>query len=687
MKKDIFADVREITIRGILLGLVVTVIFTASNLYLALKVGLTIASSIPAAIISMALLRFFKGSNVLENNIVQTIASSAGSLTAIIFSLPAIVIIGYWSGFDFYYTAAICILGGIVGVMFSIPLRRTMVLGNELKFPEGVAAAEVLKVGSKHIREEDALPAEEQEIEKTALGARELLYGVGVGAVYELCQSGFNFFGSSVSYWLNFKGRIFGIGTGLSVALVGAGYLAGINVGIAFLVGTILTWCIAIPAMLQVDPTLAGQALIDAAKGFWATDVRYIGVGAMTVASVWTLIHISKSMVGGIRSALAQMKVLRGDARGKIERTDFDIPFHYIGFVCLVMLIPLFFIYKNMMIDGNVSFADPLFLKIALVSTAFTVIFGFLISVAAGYMAGLVGSSASPISGLSITCIFAFGLLIYWFVGKDNIFVEGTGNQEGIMALIIFVTSIVLAIAAIANDNLQDLKTGQLVGATPYKQQISLIIGVIMGGLVIPPILNLLFQAYGFVGVLPHENMDPSLALAVPQAVLATNLIKGIFLGDLNWKMLITGGIGACFLILLDYLICLKNSKYSIPVLGVGMGVYLPFEVNMALFLGGVLSWFVGRAIKRNQQALSTGEDKEKYKKLSEKKAVLLASGFIVGESLIGIVLAACIVLTGVQDPLNLMPASLASYATPLGAIVFFLIMFGLYKHAINSSK
>lgn len=684
---DIYKNAREFTLRAVLLGLIATATFTASNLYLALKVGLSIASSIPAAVISMAIFRSFKGSNILENNIVQTIVSSAGTLTAVIFVLPALLITGYWAGFDYWYTLGICATGGTLGVMFSIPLRRAMIVESDLRFPEGVAAAEILKVGSRQLDEEKALKDDPTDIEHSSKGIAELILGTGIGAIFKIFQDGFKFIGEEISIWLNLNGRIFGMGTGITIAIIAAGYLAGMNAGISFLIGTIIAWLIALPTMFVVDPSLSGEELMKAAYGYWAKDVRFIGVGSMAVAALWTLVILMKPIAKGLKSSFIQMQTVKKGSYSSLKRTDFDLPIHYVILVSLILLVPLFQMFKSTLLEEPLALSGMMIIQILLICTLFTFVFGFLLSAAAGYMAGLAGSSNSPISGLSITCILCLGFLLYWFVGKENLMIPGSNNMKGLMGLILFVSSVVLSIACIANDNLQDLKTGQLVKATPYKQQLALVIGVIMGAIVIPPILNLLHEAYGFVGAIPRADMDPSVALAAPQANLAAVLIQAIFNDNLNWPMIQIGMAIAVFFIILDLILTAKNPKYSIPVLGVGMGIYLPFTIGMPLFIGSLFAWFVNRRIANNAKRIASANEQDTYVKVSEKKGMLIASGFIVGESLVGILMAILIVSSGSQSPLAIMPASFTPTANILAALLIFAIGFWAYRHITARTK
>ncbi|OHV08332.1 OPT family oligopeptide transporter [Kushneria phosphatilytica] len=675
----------ELTLRGVLLGALITVLFTASNVYLGLKVGLTFASSIPAAVISMAVLRYCRGANVLENNMVQTQASAAGTLSAIIFILPGLLMVGYWQGFPFWQTAAICAIGGILGVLYTIPLRRVMVVQSSLPYPEGVAAAEILDVGSRHAAE-DPSPTDERSAPQAASGsepgAREIALGGLVAALFSLCSGGFRVLAESISVWFSVGRSAFQLSTGFSLALVGAGYLVGIVGGMAILIGTLLAWGVAVPWLTAIAPD-QGESLKALAMARWSSDVRFIGAGTIGIAAVWTLISLFGPMVTGIRASLGAM---RNDAGRKAPgRTEQDLSPRIILALLGVLLVALIAVFADFLGDAAPAMAALPFWTLVGGCVLFAFAFGFLIAAACGYMAGLVGSSSSPISGIGIMAVILVSLLILAFTGVSDALsqLEGSVAAKLPTALALFTTSVVVAVAAISNDNLQDLKTGWLLGATPRRQQIALIIGCIVGALVIPPVLSLLYHAYGFTGALPSPDMDPNQALGAPQATLMTAIVQGIFSHDLNWPMVLTGVALGVGLIVIDELLRRRGGVARLPVLAVGIGIYLPPSINMPLVIGAVLSWFIDRQLKR--RAARQGEVFESVAEQPRRRGVLLASGLIVGESLMGVLMAGIIGATGESAPLALVGDGFESVAQWLGLIVFVLLGLAFYRRILRT--
>lgn len=664
------SNLAELTLRGLILGALITVVFTASNVYLGLKVGLTFASSIPAAVISMAVLRYFPGSNILENNMVQTQASAAGTLSSIIFILPGLLMIGYWAGFPFWETAAICAIGGILGVLYTIPLRRVMVVQSSLPYPEGVAAAEILRVGSQ---EEEHPQADDS----GKPGLRDILAGGLVAALFSLFSSGFKLLAEGFSFWLTAGQAAFRLSTGFSLALVGAGYLMGITAGIAILIGVLISWGVAVP-LLTVNATLAaGQSLPELASKLWSSQVRFLGAGTIGVAALWTLATLFKPMVQGVWASLG---AVTGRAETSDLRTERDMPAGWILAIALCLLLALFVVFAYFLGQAAPDLHGVGFWGLVGVCVVFAFFFGFLIAAACGYMAGLVGSSSSPISGIGIIAVILVSLLILGVGSLDGDFLSRDGGKLAI-ALALFTTSVVLAIAAISNDNLQDLKTGYLVGATPWRQQVALIVGCLVGALVIPPVLELLFKAYGFTGALPREGMDPAQALAAPQATLMTAIASGIFHNALNWNMILIGVALGIALILVDVLLR-RTGKASLPVLAVGLGIYLPPTIGMTLVVGALLAWLLEGALKRRAQA--AGVDEEKFADLPRRRGVLLASGLIVGESLMGILLAALIGTSGKDAPLALVGGGFEETAQWLGLLVFLVICALFYRKVLG---
>ncbi|WP_419730906.1 OPT family oligopeptide transporter [Lichenicola sp.] len=682
--------IRELTVRGLLLGALITVIFTASNIYLGLKIGLTFASSIPAAVISMAVLRILDRGRpgrggILENNMVQTQASAAGTLSSIIFVLPGLLMIGYWQGFPFWPVAAICGAGGMLGVLFTIPLRRALVTGSTLPYPEGTAAAEVLRVGAgsgnvdHESGGESGLGAES--------GLRALINGGLVAAGFSLLSGGLRLFGDSASVTFATGAAVFRLSTGFSLALVGAGYLIGIGGGLAMLLGAVLSWCVFVPALTAMTPHQAGVSMADFATGIWSHKVRLIGAGTIAIAAVWTLLTLIGPVTAGLRAAFrasaAPASATVSEAGAVNPEADRDLSPRVIVLLggvlllCLLAAIGVFLWQRG----GPLGASGGSIAAIAVVCVVFCTLFGFLVAAACGYMAGIVGSSSSPISGIAIVAVLLVSLLLLGLdaAGLLPAAFDAQGRMLAIGA-VLFVTSAVLAAATISNDNLQDLKTGQLVGATPWRQQVALLVGCAVGAVVIPPVLNLLYNAYGFTGALPRAGMDPARALAAPQATLLSTLARGIFLHQLDWSMILIGVALGVILVLTDTL--LRRNGRSLPVLVVGIGLYLPPTVSVTLVVGSVLSWIVGRVLSARAGAApglaSTSLDPMLDRQ--RRRGVMFASGFIVGESLMGVAIAAAIGSTGREDVLAVVGPGFAETAQWLGAVAFVVVCAGFVR-------
>lgn len=673
---DMYANHKELTLRGIILGALITVIFTASNVYLGLKVGLTFASSIPAAVISMAVLKFAKDSNILENNIVQTQASAAGTLSSIIFVLPALLMLGYWTGFPFWQTTILCIAGGILGVIFTIPLRYAMVVNSDLPYPEGVAAAEILRAGEQDTS--DDTPAQSD----ASTGAKDIVIGGALSGIVAFLTGGLRVLADSAGYWFKAGSAITQLPMGFSLALLGAGYLVGVAGGIAILLGIVIAWGAAVPILTSMTPQPSDMEMSAFAMKIWKENVRFIGAGTIGVAAIWTLLTLMKPMIEGLKIS---MQALKGGNSSNLSRMEQDLsPKVMIGWTVVMTLLLAVSFYQFV---ADASLPAGLAWLLVLVCTAVTFIIGFLVAAACGYMAGLVGSSSSPISGIGIISIVVISLILL-LVGNAYPQLLTTGDGKFVTALALFCGSAVLCVATISNDNLQDLKTGYLVKATPWRQQIALMIGVVVGALVISPILELLYKAYGFTGALPRPDMDASQALGAPQATLMTTIAKGIFAHNLNWDFILIGVLIGAVLIVADTLLRKTSAgKYSLPVLAVGMGIYLPPTINMPIFIGSVLAWWIKNHITKN----SAAAQRERNLKLAERKGTLFAAGLIVGESLIGVIMAfiiAASVTTGGSDaPLALKLANWDNIAQWLGLLAFVLAIVILARRVLSSAK
>ncbi|MFD4837956.1 OPT family oligopeptide transporter [Achromobacter sp. NPDC058515] len=657
----------ELTFRGVLLGALITVIFTASNVFLGLKVGLTFSSAIPAAVISMSVLRLFKDANILENNMVQTQASAAGTLSSIIFILPALVMMGHWQGFPFWQTLGICAAGGMLGVMFTIPLRHVMVVQSDLPYPEGVAAAEILRVGSAE-RAQDASEAEGRAPAKAAAtGMGDIVAGGVAAAVVSFAASGLRVLGDSVSGWFALGGAVFRLPMGFSLALLGAGYLIGIVAGLAMLTGLIISWGIAVPILTAMGDMPAGQTLAQYATGLWSSQVRFIGAGVIGVGAIWTLATLFVPMARGVKASFSALTKAGAARAGQAPRTERDMSAGWISAVTLVLVAVLVVTFQVFL--SGVPLSAGAIWKLVAYAVLFAFVFGFLVAAACGYMAGLVGSSTSPISGVGIVAIVLVSVLML-ALGGELLAVQN-GVQMAI-ALAIFSTSAVVAVASISNDNLQDLKTGWLVGATPWRQQVALLIGCVVGAAVISPVLELLYNAYGFADSMPREGMDPAQALSAPQATLMLAIARGIFTHQLNWTMILIGMAVGVGLIVADEIMKRTCRVARIPVLAVGIGIYLPPTVAAPIVAGAVLAWLLEGALRR--RAAAAGQPYEQFADAPNRRGVLIASGLIVGESLVGVLMAGIIGAAGTEAPLAIAGEGFARTASFLGLAVFALV-------------
>jgi putative OPT family oligopeptide transporter len=651
---------RELTVRGVILGVLITLVFTAANVFFGLKAGLTFATSIPAAVISMAVLRGFKGMTIQENNIVQTVASAAGTLSAIIFVLPGLVIIGWWTGFPYWTSVCICALGGVLGVMYSIPLRRALVTQSDLPYPEGVACAEVLKVGG-------GAGAEAAAVEHARAGLRAVLAGSIVSAAFAVVVATRVFAGDLARYFrIGTRGAVTGFDLLFSLALFGVGHLIGLWVGIAIGLGAAIAWVWGVPhysALFGSQTASAAAAAHDA----WSHQVRFVGAGTILIAAIWTLAKLVKPVSAGLGSALAASRARRAGGQAGLPRTERDIPIGLVGMVTLACMIPIAILLANFDSGGALQSHMAL---LVIGGVAYIALMSFFVSAVCGYMAGLIGSSNSPLSGIGILAVIGAALLLVVSVRSDL----PTSAQPALVAFALFVTAVVFAVATIANNNLQDLKTGQLVDATPWKQQVALIIGVIAGAVIIPPILDLLNHAYGFAGA-PGPVREH--ALPAPQAGLISALAQGVLQNNVDWSLIGVGvGIGAGIIVLDEVLRRTTRGAHLSP-LAVGLGIYLPTQSTLMVVLGALAGWYFDRRAGRR-------DNPEGVKQLG----VLLASGLIVGEGLVGVLIAALVAFSGKDFPLSLVGDDFAgSGAVVLSTVAFTVTMVLLYRWVARLSQ
>ena len=624
----------EITVKSIGLSILLAVVLGGANAYLGLFAGMTVSASIPAAVISMALLRLFRTSNILENNIVQTAASAGESVSAgVIFTIPALVIMGTWSGFNYWETTMIAGFGGILGVLFTIPLRRALVIENPLQFPEGVATAEVLKVG-----------------DSGGSGIRYIVSSALIGAIFKLGETGFRLWGGVVEMATYAGGTIAYVGSNLSPALIGVGYIVGLNIAVLIFIGGALNWFVAIPIVAAMQGISLDQPAVEAAGTIWSTQTRYLGVGAMVVGGLWALVRLRSSLVQGIRSGAEAYRRSREGGFASTLRTERDVPMQWIGVALVLSVIPLYFIFEH--ITGR-PWISAIMAVIMLVA-------GFLFSAVAAYMAGLVGSSNNPISGVTIATILSSALLLLLFLGADS----PIGPASAIL-----IGSVVCCAAAMAGDNLQDLKAGHIVGATPYKQQIVQGVGVVSAALVIAPTLSLLMEAYG-IGVPTEAHPNP---LAAPQATLMASVARGVFEGGLPIGMVGIGMAIAVAVIGVDVYLESRQSQFRTPVLALAVGIYLPFELSVPIVIGGLIAHAVRRKSDRPDADAPVGDN-----------GLLFAAGLITGEALVGIGMAIPIVVYGRADIL----AFWGVYDGNLpGVVLLALVAFLLYRAGLHREE
>jgi putative OPT family oligopeptide transporter len=644
----------ELTYRGIILGAVITVLFTAANVYLGLKVGLTFATSLPAAVISMAILRFFRNSTIWENNIVQTIASAAGTLSSIVFVLPGLVMIGYWTGFPFWQSFGICAMGGILGVMYSVPLRRAMVTGSDLPYPEGVAAAEVLRVGAAATSREGADPAA---VAENKAGFTTIVWSSIASLAFFMIIATNVFAGEIRKYVRTGVTAVTGLDVGLSLALIGVGHLVGVTVGVAMLAGIALAWAVLVPLLSSMHAG-SGPDVAAMANDVFRHRVRFIGAGAIGVAAIWSLGRLAGPLVRGVVASLAASRARGTGNDDTLPITERDIPFNVVIIVSVICLIPIGALLAAFLSGGVIASAA---IPLVIGALVYIVLAGIIVAAVCGYMAGLIGSSNSPVSGLAILTVLGAALLLVALAHPGD-----PTAGKALVAYALFVTAIIINIATISNDNLQDLKTGQLVGATPWRQQVALIIGVIFGSLVIPPILVMLNNAFGFQGSPMHGiTAQP---LAAPQATLISALAQGVITGDLPWNLIGIGALIGALIVAIDETLR-STGKRQFPPLAVALGIYLPMSVTFMVVVGA----FIG---KFYNDAVATKPNGDVAKRLG----VLLASGFIVGESLGGVILSGIITVANKDAPLNIVSPSFEFAALWLGGIAFVLVVVGMYR-------
>ncbi|MCB1041471.1 MAG: oligopeptide transporter, OPT family [Acidobacteria bacterium] len=653
----------EFTVKGFVLGAVLSMLLAFANAYIGLLVGLTVSASIPAAAISMGSLRAFKRSNILENNMVQTSASAGESLVAgMIFTIPALVMMGAWDSYLYGPMVGIAIVGGVMGVAFTIPLRKALIVQAQLKFPEGVATAEVLKVGGIEV---DRDHPEKQATDEGKKGFLSLVEATVIGGIFKLLEAGVGLFQGNVATVKSlFSGRyLFQGDVSISPALIGVGFIVGLNIATLVFLGGVIGTLIGVPvnwamnhdglmAAAGLDPQASWSSLTSADWGAVANaswqNCRRIGVGAMMVGGVWSLISLAKPLIDGVKVSLAAYRNASSNADA-IERTDYDIPINYVAWAAGLGSIPVFMIFNSALQDY------PNKMMIALLMTVLMLIFGFIFSSVAGYMAGLVGSSNNPISGVTIATVIVSALILSAVMGVD-----GPAAKIGPIA-VLYLAGLICSAAAIAGDNMQDLKCGHIVGSTPWRQQIYQVVGVIAAATVIPIALSILDKGQG----IGRPIVEGGSFLAAPQAGLMRDIATGIFGGgEMHWGFIYIGFGLAVLLIIVDKFQERSGASFRFPILAVAVGVYLPFGLSLTIFVGGVLAHYVKRA---------TSNANEKQQRTAENTGLLLASGLITGEALMGVLVALGAVF---HVTMSINPPGAALFALiALTAVVVYLIV------------
>ena len=656
----------EITFKAVVTGIVLSAVLAGANAYLGLKVGLTVSASIPAAVLSMAILRMFRQHNILENNIVQTAASAGESLAAgVIFTLPALIMLGYWQKFEYLPTMAIAFFGGTLGVMFTIPLRRALIIEAKLKFPEGVATGEVLKAG------------------QSGGGGAKLIAQAGIaGALVKLLQTGFQVVAGALHTAIPIGGRsVIGIASEMSGALLAVGYIVGLNIAILVFAGSVISWFIAIPIFMSVVDEASLTAVIGDAEGFAAAKavasqkIRFLGVGAMATGGLWAVVSLYKPIRDGIASSFAAVRAAKSGDVGEVLRTDRDTPINLVLIGTVALAIPILIVFFYVIDRERLAIDSTLYATTIVVGVLFSLVAGFLFSSVAGYMAGLVGSSNNPVSGVTIASILCISFILLGILGSAVDFADAD-KAAAAAATALLVGAVVCCASAIAGDNMQDLKAGQIVGATPWKQQVMQIIGVAAAALVLAPVLQLLLDAYGLAGVGGNSGSEP---LEAPQAALMATVAFGVFNMNLPWNLIAIGAGIAVVVILVDRHQESRGSSFRTPVLAVAVGIYLPIASTAPIFLGGLLAYVTGRAMTRAKLG-------DADRKLASRRGLLFASGIITGEALIGIALA---VPFAFYEDANVwavdMSGAMATVATLLGAASFAIIAAWMYKVATKA--
>lgn len=654
----------EVTVRTVILGLLLAALMAGSNAYLVLKVGVSISACIPAAVISMAILKLFKNSNILENNIVQTTASAGEVVaSALAFSIPALVMIGYWNSFDYYILVCLTVVGGLLGVLMSVPLRRAMIVESNLKFPEGIATAEVLKAGGE------------------AASAKGILFSGLAAALIKFCQSGLQILADSINVWGRFGSTVVGVTAGFSLALVGAGYVVGLEVAFSTFSGGALAWFVGVPLYgalfgLPLDATDAYSAAVE----IWNTKIRIIGVGMMVFGGLWMLVELMDPLRRAVVSSLSAIRKTKVEGKGSVPRTEIDIPITYVAFGSALLILPIYMVFDHIITNSGIYLSPSMLAIVSVLVTLLAFFMSALGSSISSYMCGLLGSSNNPISGVILMGVLVVSLFLLLILGLQVNFIEDADAALSAAGITILISAVIGCATAVGGDNLQDLKSGQIVGATPWKQQVMLIVGVLASALILAPIFNLLFEAYGFGDALPREGMDPAQALSAPKAALMAAVSQAIFTQSMDWTMVIIGVILAIVVIMIDKVLAKFGSRWRFPILAVAIGVYMPLDVTVPLVFGGILAGIVQKTLKRSKASATDKAD-------AERRGILFASGLIAGEAIVGILLAIPFVAYQSTNVFSIVPDALKNSTDVFGLLVTIGMLYWFYQIATKTRK
>jgi putative OPT family oligopeptide transporter len=643
----------ELTVKVILLSIILAAVMSAANAYLALKIGQTISASIPASVLAIGVLRFFKDSNVLESNLIQTAASAGeGVAAAIAFVLPAMLFIHAWNGFNYWETVAVTAFGGLLGVFFSIPLRRVMLSMPTLRFPEGTAVGNVLRVTSAS---------------RDGTHMKRLVQGSIFGGLMAFAQTGIQVLSNTIGYWFTVGRAVFGISVGFSPAIFAAGYIVGIEVGISLFTGFVVGWLIVLPLLSMHFGLPSSKTLFDAVMALWSEKLRFVGVGVMLVGGVWTLIRLIQPVIAGIKLSINTLRHAGEEGSSGLPRTERDVPIFWalVGVLVCLLILYTFVVHFTIAEKLYLDYHNGFLAVAALITVLYLLVIGFFLATICGYFSGLVGSSNNPLSGILILSILILGG-IYYFVFPHH-------GDNKIAALMVMIVTVAATCASISNENLQDLKAGQMVGATPWKQQLVLALGVVVSAFVIGPVLDLLYNAYGIGGVFPRPGMNPAQMLAAPQAQLMASVINGIRSQNLPWDMILIGAVVAVIVIIVDEII--RHRGHRLPALAVGLGVYLPPSIILPTVIGGVVKFFV----TRSSRSAKTAAQKEIVEARLQ-SGTLAACGLVAGAALMGVILAIPFVILGSADALNIMPDSLSWLRHLLGLLTFSALIIWMYR-------